>query len=223
KELECITSIEQSSPLLGGGKYLSVLVERKSDGSDACVGMTIDRHLALKDSVDLTKPYVVLFTVRIDSLSQFTEAGDRFSICTRNVPQSEFSFKKTASSGWHVCVVGKEGNDTRDAKSTNWTFLQREKNGKAVAVDSGINPREGTAYSFRILVDPQARMWTPSIAVDGGEWKEFRTMGMRSKGTAEKNHYWAFLHLYCQLEGGSRGADAEKVGFSVDSIRITPP
>ncbi|MBN2217002.1 MAG: FecR domain-containing protein, partial [Pirellulales bacterium] len=29
KELECITSIEQSSPLLGGGKYLSVLVERK--------------------------------------------------------------------------------------------------------------------------------------------------------------------------------------------------
>jgi len=218
-ELKCITSIEQANPLLGGGKYLRVLVERQSGGSGACTCTAVDRRLALTNGVDLTKPHVVSFNFRIDVLNRFGEASDRLSICNRNVSQMEYEREGRPSSGWHICMVGK-GN--KYAKSGNWALLRRDKKGKPIGVDSGIPPREGNTYSFRILVDPPARQWTPSIAVNGGKWIAFEPMGMRSKGTAKKNGYWPFLYFYCEMEGGNKGEDVEKIGFSVDSIRITP-
>jgi len=222
KELTCTASIEKDCPLLGGGDHLDVQVERRPAGTKAAVWTAVDRCLAVRGPVDLAKPYVVSFNLRIDRLSRFNEPGDRLSICARNVPQSEFSPERgRSSSGWHICMAGKGGKDTRRATSGNWTFFHRNDEEKAVGVDSGILPREGSIYSFRILVDPQARTWTPSIAVDGGKWTQFDRMGMRSRGTAEKNKYWPFIHFFCQLEGGSAGADVEKIGFSVDSIRIT--
>jgi len=223
KDLTCIASVEQDRPLLGGGDYLSVLVERRPDGKNASAWTAVDRRLAATDGVDLSKPYVVSFNLRIDKLNRFSESDDRLSICTRNVSQTEFSLKKiSASSGWHICMVGKGGKGSRLATSKNWTFLQRTDDGEAVAVDSGICPREGSVYSFRILVDPKEKKWTPSIAVDGGQPTAFAPMGMRSSGTAEANKYWAFIHFFCQLNGGNNAEDVERIGFSVDSIRITP-
>ncbi|MBN1589186.1 MAG: hypothetical protein JW888_06710, partial [Pirellulales bacterium] len=222
KELECITSIEQSSPLLGGGKYLSVLVERKAGGSNALVSTAIDRQLALTGQVDLTKPHVISLNLRLDALNHFTDAKDRLSICTRNVPQAAFSLSESASSGWHICICGAPSHYAKFARSQHWAFLQRDEQGRLIAVDSGITPQAGETYSFKILVDPGARQWTPSIAVNGGKWTTFNSIGMRSPGTAEENGYWPFLHFYCQLRGGNEGESVEKVGFSLDSVRITP-
>lgn len=222
KELKCTASVDEAEPLLGGGKYLRVLAEREPGGAGTVTGSAVDRRVALTDRVDLTKPYVVSFDLRIDDLSRFTDANDRLSICARNVPQSQFSFKSLASSGWHVAIVGKPGKGGKRAVSGNWTFFQRDAEGKAVGVDSGIAPQEGSVYSFRILVDPAAKHWTPSIAVDGGKWTTFPRMGMRSTGTAEKNQFWAFLHFYYQLEGGGVADDVERIGFSVDSVRVVP-
>jgi len=219
KELKCVTSIEQDNPLLGGGKYLRVLVERESGGAHASTATAVERRLALTNGVDLTKPHVVSLNLRIDVLNRFTEAGDWLSICSRSIPHTELGHGWPASSGWHICVVGK---GSKRAKSGNWAFLQRNKKGHVTDVNSGIPAREGNTYSFRILVDPPARQWTPSIAVNGGKWTTFKPMEMRSKGTAKKNKYWPFLHLYWRMEGGNKGEDVEKTGFSVDSIRITP-
>jgi len=219
KGLKCITSIEQANPLLGSGKYLCVLFQRESGASAARKARALERRLAVTDQVDLTKPYVVSLNLRIDVLNRFAEARDRLSICSRRVSQVEYERERGVSSGWHICVAGKSD---KYAKSRNWAFLQRDKKGKRFGVDSGIPAREGNTYSFRILVDPPARQWTPSIAVNGGKWTAFKAMGMRSQGTAKRNRYWPFLDIYCVMEGGNKGEDVEKIGFSVDSIRITP-
>jgi len=221
KALSCVATIEESSPLLGGGEYLRVLVERRAGEGGASEWTGIDRRLALADVVDLTKPHVVSFNLRIDSLDQFTGADDRLSICARNVQQSRFVLPGSAKSSWHICMVGQGGTNKALARSKNWYFLWRDDNGQAFAVDSGITPREGSTYSFRVLVDPPARRWTPSIAVDGGKWTQYEAMGMRSKGSAKKNGYWPFLHLFCQLQGNKKKGEIERIGFSVDSIRVT--
>lgn len=222
KELSCVAAIDESSPLLGGGEYLRVLAERKAGNTDPDEWAAIDRRLAVTDVVDLTKPHVVTFNLRIDSLASFTKAGDRLSICTRNVELSRFVLPGSMSSGWHICMVGQGGTSQKLARSRNWYFLHRDEKGRSFGVDSGITPSEGSTYSFRIVVDPPARRWTPSIAVDGGKWTEYEALGMRSKGTAEKNGYWPYLNLFWQLQGSEKEGDVERIGFSVDSIRITP-
>jgi len=219
KELKCITSIEQANPLLGGGKYLRVLLQRESGVARARKAITVERRLALTDRVDLTKPYVVSSNLRIDVLNRFTESRDRLGICSRNIPQSEAGREGQLSTGWYICVVGK-GN--KFGKSGSWIFFARNRKGQAIGVDSRIPAREGNTYSFRILVDPSARQWTPSIAVNGGKWTKFKPMGMRTRGTAKENGYWPFLRLHCWAGGGNKGEDVGEVGFSVDSIRITP-
>jgi len=219
KEVNCVASIEEANPLLGGGKYLHALVERTAGGGDAVGWTGVDRCLALAGPVDLTKPYVVSFDLRVDNLGRFAEGGDRLSICSRNQSQVDYARTVDISSGWHICTVGRR---SRLGRSGNWVFLGRNERGKASNVDSGIPVREGDVYSIRILVDPAAKKWTPSIAVNAGLQTAFAPMGMRSRGEAKDNGYWPFLHLYGRLEGGSQGNDVEKIGFSVDSIRITP-
>ncbi len=212
--IKCTVSIEQANPVLGGGDYLRVLAVRESGAASIC--RAIERRLALTKRVDLTKPHVVSFSFRIDVLGRFTKAGDHLIIC--NNTYSEAAPRKGPTSGWHIRVDGK---DYEHAPARHWTFISGDGKGNEFRVSSGIPAHQGIGYSFRVLVDPQARRWTPAIAVSGGRWTTFRPMGMRSAGTAKDCKYWPFLYLYWMMEGGNEGADIEKIGFSVDSIRIT--
>jgi len=205
-------SVENSKPLFGGGDYLRLLVTRAS-GTD-CIGQSIARRLELAGPVDLKKPYVISFDLRIDALGQFNDPLDAVSICS-NVGRKLPTFD---NAGWHIQVLGSVGGST----TRYWRFHDRY-NGhrKLRAVSSRVVVRQRSTYSFRILVDPQAKQWKPSIAVDGGRPKTFRAMGMRSPGTAKDNGYWPFLHLHWRMAGGNKGADRETIGVSIDSIRIT--
>jgi len=218
-ELDCTASIDETNPLLGGGKYLHVLVERKPGKASDSTSLAVERRLELAKPVDLTRRHVVSFNLRVDALDRFAEKADRLSVCSRSVSKAQFDQEGLPTSGWHVCTVGKAN---KHGKSGNWAFLCRQKNGFAAGVDSGIPVKEGDVYSFRILVDPEAGRWTPSIAVNGGKYTAFPPMGMRSRGTPQENGYWPFLNLFCAMEGGNQGADVERIGLSVDSIRIAP-
>jgi hypothetical protein len=219
QELSCAASIEELNPLRGGGKYLHVLVERKQGGTGGSASTVVERRLDLAKPVDLTKRHVVSFNLRVDTLNRFGEKTDRLSVCSRSVSKPQDDDGRLSTSGWHVCTVGKANED---GKTGNWVFFCRKKNGARSGVDSGIPVKEGNVYSFRILVDPQAGQWTPSIAVNGGKYTSFPPMRTRSKGTPQENGYWPFLNLFCAMNGGNAGADVERTGFSVDSIRIAP-
>ncbi|MGD9128375.1 MAG: FecR family protein [Planctomycetia bacterium] len=200
-------STEETNPLLGGGKYLHVLLERESDRSNKAEGTHIERQLAMTGGVDLTKPYVVSFDYRIDALDGFPKQGEWLTLCSRS--------SKSSGNGWHISLIHQ-----RDHQSGNWSFWCHDKTGEVARIDSEIPVREGDTYSFRILVDPETAQWTPSIAVNGGKWIEFESMGMRSNGTAKQNDYWPLLHLYCRMVDDSKGKDTKKISFSLDSFRI---
>ncbi|MBN1588530.1 MAG: FecR domain-containing protein, partial [Pirellulales bacterium] len=55
--MKCTALVERANPLLDGGDYLRVLVERLS--GDARVRRTVERRLDLHEMIDLTKPYLV--------------------------------------------------------------------------------------------------------------------------------------------------------------------
>ncbi|HLA83518.1 MAG TPA: FecR family protein [Thermoguttaceae bacterium] len=208
-------SVERDNPLFDGGDYLRVLIERTSGTGK--FHRTIERKLDLDGPVDLKKPYVLTFTVRIDSLNLFDDPGDLL-IFSNNVASRLKRTKLNVTSGWHVRMGAQEDDPL---KARNWFFISGDGKGASEDIDSGIPVREGETYSFRVLFDPPARRWVPSIAVNGGEWTTFGAMGMRSSGTAEECEYWPYFCLSWYMAGGNKGAETERVGFSVDSIRIT--
>ena len=216
--LKWSTSIEQANPILGGGKYLQVLFESESDASNGYLGAEIERRLSVTDGVDLTKPYMVSFNFRVDALDGFVGPGDRLSLCSRCLPKVEGKREGQSSSGWHFSIVA---DDAMHRRSMHWAIVGTNKSGKVTIINSGIPVNVGNVYSFRIFVDPTTAQWTPSIAVNGGEWIEFKTMGMRSKGTAKQNDYWPVLYFYYRLSGVDKGKEVKRTEFSVDSIRYT--
>lgn len=211
----CTATVERDDPLAGGGEYLRVLVERKSGVSD--VRRALVRQLDLDGPVDLRKPYVVSFVARVDLLSLFDHESDTLLFCN-NVKSEGTRPEIRNTSGWHIRV---DARDHGQVKARNWSFVSGDGKGHSESIDSGIPVQEGETYSFRVLVDPPARRWTPAIAVGGGPWTTFAAMGMRSTGTAEECDYWPYLYLYWVMAGGNHGAEKERIGFSVDSIRIT--
>jgi hypothetical protein len=215
RETTCTATVERDSPLADGGDYLRVLIERKSGA--APVRRAIVRELDLDGPVDLRKPHVVSFSARVDSLSLFDNESDTLLFCN-NVKREGTRPEIRNTSGWHIRV---DAQDHGQVKARNWSFVSGDGKGHSESIDSGIPVHEGETYSFRVLVDPPARQWTPSIAVSGGQWTTFPAMGMRSTGTAEECGYWPHLHLYWVMAGGNQGAEKERIGFSVDSIRIT--
>ncbi|NLE37530.1 MAG: hypothetical protein GX621_05845 [Pirellulaceae bacterium] len=208
-------SVERDKPLLDGGAYLRVLTERES--GDAHIANAIRRQLELTDRVDITKPHVVSFDVRIDRLGAFDKRNDRFIICSSSDPTAMATVEPT--SGWNIRIAGE---DHGGGKARHWRFVSGDRKGREVRVDSRIPATENTPYSFRITVDPEARRWTPSLSVDGGPWTTFKPMGMRMAGNARECGYWPFLYLWCMLDGVDNGDEREFVEFSIDSIRIVP-
>lgn len=206
-------SLDRAAPL-GDGDYLRVLIERES-GTELA-NRTVERRLDVNGPVDLTKPHVVSMHVRIDTLGAFDKPNDNFLLCNNQHPNAVT--RPFATSGWHIRF---DGADYRTIPAKTWAFISGNGKGRETRIGSGIPVVEGTVYSMRVLVDPAARRWTPSIAVDGGPFTTFKPMGMRGRGTAAEREYWPYLYLWWKLEGGNRGEEREKIGFSVDSIRIT--
>ncbi|MBN1911074.1 MAG: hypothetical protein JW818_15110, partial [Pirellulales bacterium] len=162
-------------------------------------------------------PYLVSMDMRIDELRGFDKSPDQFIICNNAWPEAEL--KGGPASGWHIRIDSEDG---RRSKARHWTFISGSgTKGKETRIDSGIPAREGTVYSFRVLVDPEGRRWTPSIAVDGGPFKQFDPMGVRTSQSPQECGYWPYLYFYWILADGNRGGEVERLGFSVDSIKIS--
>jgi hypothetical protein len=213
KGMPFAASVERANPVLGGGDYLRVLIEHPSSNARARCG--IERCVDIAGPVDLTKPHVVVFSLRIDALGWFDRESDQLVLCSLSKTDMDV---QGARSGWHIRV---DARDYPGVKAGNWSFLSGDGRGDYKRFDSGVAAREGETYSFRILADPAARTWTPSIAVSGGEWRAYTPMGMRSVGTAQERGYWPHLYLYWVLSGAGQGRNVEKLGFSLDSIRIS--
>jgi len=207
---------EQANPILGGGDYLRVLLERESGTDTVCTGIV--RRLDLSaNRIDFTKPHVISFAVRVDALDQFNDLDDHIYICDNSKAGSEPRDK--GYYGWGIRLYGKAW---KGVKAGNWSFASCDARGRESLVDSGIPAREGTVYLFRVSVDPRDRVWNASISVDGGPPATFKPLRMRAIGNDEQSADCPFLYFVGRVGGGNQGPDRERLGFSIDSIQITP-
>lgn len=208
-------AVERRNPVLDGGDYLRVLVERAPDAPPVQQG--IERPLAMGERVDLARPYVISFTVRVDSLRGFDRtSANRFAMCSVG---KFHAGDGGARSGWRIQFGAR---DIKGVKARHWYFVPGDGKGGWKILTSGVAVREGECYLFRVLFDPVAGQWTPSIAVEGGPWTTFSPMLMRSGGTPEDLDYWSRLYFYWVLQNKNRETESEKISFSIDSIRIAP-
>jgi len=205
--------VDGAEPVNAGGKCLRVEAVRqagKTSGSGALV-----RCLQSTPEVDLARPYVISFDVRVERLEQFTLLQDSIGITGNSEPG--FDPKSRNEMGWTIRVVG---TDAYGVPARHWRFNDGDGKGGSTCVDTGISVSEGSVYSFRVVVDPQARTWTPSVSVDGGEFHTFKAMGMRGAGTAEQCHFWAHLNFDSWVQSGKNREGADRIRFSVDSIQV---
>ncbi|HBO46076.1 MAG TPA: hypothetical protein DD670_19565 [Planctomycetaceae bacterium] len=213
--VRCSALVERIRPLRDGGDYLRLLAERES-GTKA-VRRALERHLELAGQVDLTKPHVVSFDFRVDKIAGFSERNDYLILCNNSIPEA--APRTGVASGWHIRI---DGVDHKDARAKHWSFLSGGEQKREEYIGSRIPVVEGAVYSFRVLVEPEAQRWMPSISVDGGPWTKFAAMGMRSPGTAREYGYWPILAVWWKMDGKYSKDERETIGFSIDSVRISP-
>jgi hypothetical protein len=213
KAAEFTASVEDVAPIRDGGNYLKVQATRRS--GDEWAGGAVVRRFRSGHGVDISKPYVISFDLRVDELERFDTDNDSVGIHAGPKPDND----TRPGSGW---AIRASGNDLDGISPRRWKFFDGDGNGNYSKVDSGIDIEEGAVYSFRVLVDPVANIWKPSMNVNGGEFKTFKELGIRSANTPQDPKSWTFLHFHWHLRGGNKGEAKERVGFSIDSIRIAP-
>jgi hypothetical protein len=177
------------------------------------------RRFRSTPQVDLAKPYELSFDLRVDELGQFDDELDTLRIYA----DQRVSLQSSPTIGW---VIRAAATDRDGIAPRRWTLFDGDGKGNLTkVVDTGLDIQEGGVYSFRILVDPVANVWKTSLSANGGKFKTFEPQAIRAANTSQEPKSWTFLHFHWQMKGGNR-AEAkeakEKVGFSVDSIRIAP-
>ena len=208
--IDCKVFVENTNPLLGGGDYLRMVAERKA-GSDH-VRRSLFRQLDINDPINLKKPYVISFDVRIDELSQFDNPLNVVTICNNNKTHRELT--PEPSGGWLIRV-----NGTSDG-AKYWKFFNRIGDHHVRMVNSNVPVNEGTVYSFRLFVYPKTKGWAPAISVNSGPFMQFEKMGMRSHGTAIQREYWPYLHFRWDMDVPKNGQANQKCSLSIDSIKV---
>jgi len=216
-------SLEDTKPIRGGGKYLRVLgvwglADKAGNEAKVINGALVRRIIPVggfENRVDIAKPYVVSFDLRVDALKGFRGKYDCIAIAGDSRRQPSTS----PTTSWTIRASGSDEPEEA-IPPRHWRFFNGDGRGNYRQVDSGIKMEQGRVYSFRVAVDPRAKTWVPSIAVDGQQPKTFAPMGIRAAGTAPKSVLGSFLKFQCQMKGSSKEKQCEIIGFSIDSVVV---
>lgn len=198
-----VPTVTNTSPLNGGGNYLSTTLTAGSGSSKGTVQRIVDGT-----SFDLASPYTVSFDIRLDTaFTTFTADTDYLQIFDRiNPDSSDFG----GNGAWLIRAAGASVNTIT---ARNWMYYNGGKNAAgynpANFVDSGVALVPGTVYSFLIAVDPVNLEYT--VSINGG--LASAAMGFRNNTAA---------NLGGLMFGGQTSGTGETITFSVDNIAVVP-
>ncbi|MBN1912203.1 MAG: FecR domain-containing protein [Pirellulales bacterium] len=209
--------VVDTKPLRGRGNYLRFLATQEEQiPTPKVTSAALCRRFKSGNGIDITKPYLVSWDLRVDELVEFTGKYDSISV----FGDVEWRMTSTSpTSGWAIRASGSDDPEER-IPPRHWRFFDGDGRGGYRQVDSGIKLEVGRVYSFRVQVNPQKKNWIPAIGVDGGKLKTFGTMGIRTADSAKEADYWSCLHFGWQFKGRQKGDPPAKIDLLVDSIRI---
>src|SRR5262249_10565058 len=135
--------------------------------------------------------------------------------------QFEYRLDNSLPSGGAVYAFGDTGaNSFPTASSSTWVAFGADGHwafGDGTGlVDTGVSLVTGTAYTFTILINPAASVYTASVS-DGqlGTGHSFIESGLAFRSTSTESDFVAF--------GAATANENQIAVFSVDSVVIAPP
>jgi len=204
--------VSNANPIAGGGNYLgSSVTTSVSAGASASYATSRD----FSDGIDLSIPYRIEFTVRIDedvSLG-FDEYHDRYVLCDGDATTAGTS----SVNSWSILAHGAAGAAAHAGVVGHWAFYNGSNNGTylgtdpARLLDTGIAVITGSVYSFTVTVDPNQKTWSGTVS-DGIDTYSQSDMGWRTSASLGKP-YLVF--------GTKADAGDETRAWSIDAVTIT--
>ncbi|MBX3741428.1 MAG: hypothetical protein KF712_10585 [Akkermansiaceae bacterium] len=209
-------SLLTTSPLNGGGSYLSVTTAVQS------TTMGIRRNMGSTAA----SPYTLTFDWRLDSsMSNFTHYNDRIHIgATSGTGAADFG--SNLSFAWLIGVVG--ADDTANSNPFNdgeWYFYNNQSTTANGAFNTnnmtmtGIQLAQDVIYSFTVTVDPTAQTYRV-IMTDGTA--TFDSASVVPGGMNFRNQVNAGSTASTLVFGGATNSTADQLTWSLDNLNIIP-
>lgn len=196
-------TVTNTSPLLGGGNYLSLTAAGNAGTKSAT--RRIDGAV-----IDLTQPYTVAWKFRLEtSTASFNVFNDRVHIGADTASNAGTG----TGNSWLVGVVG-ASSDTNTVFPGTWYFF--DYNGSNTfntgnMFDTGLALTQGRVYSFLIEVNPATRSYSAQIDDGVNPPVSAANLGFRNNSTAAT----PFL-----MFGGNTSENGESLGFSIDGVVV---
>jgi hypothetical protein len=213
------TTVSNSTPLNGGGNYLSATLDASALTSGTFGQAAVARKYdAMSGGVDPTLPHVISFDFRPDVALQLGSLNDRFQIFD-NV--GGFQSSTLSSNTWVLAAYGSGSGGPIGTVAGNWGFISGSTSSNAFTsqtfIDTGLTITAGTTYHVEIQTDPDNKEWTASIS-DGNSTFNSGTLLWRNQGvnTAGTYLHWGALRT-------SAAASGPVTDFSLDNIAIWVP
>ncbi|GAA5483202.1 PEP-CTERM sorting domain-containing protein [Haloferula sargassicola] len=199
-------SVVNSSPLNGGGNYLSSTLT--ATGASGGRGIQFRNYNDFGD-VNVSAAHTISFDIRVDSsLATFNSGIDYFQMYDR-IGGTDFA----NTGAWLVRAFGAdvENLGTTAVVGGNWAIYNGNKDGSfsnTNFVDTGVPLVAGNVYHFDVTLDPTIAEY--SVTINGGT--TFSGLGFRNAtGTVQT-----------QVNFGGRVSDLnETLTYSLDSIAVT--
>jgi hypothetical protein len=215
-------TVQNTTPLNGGGNYLSVPFTAGTSINDNFVGVI--RQFGAAGGVDPTLPHTITFDYRPEAKNEIPNAEfrSRYQVFgSGTLPTGDTS---TGTTWWAVAGAGTSGSAPSGVVINTWGFLTNPTPGTTVAptgmnfVSTGIAMNANTVYHFEIKVDPATRTYIGKVS-DGTTTFTSEALNFRNQGdSALSASYMAF---------GARQQNTANEGltdypFSFDTVSIVP-
>jgi PEP-CTERM putative exosortase interaction domain len=200
-------TVTNVNPLNGGGNYLSSTL---TTGTGTAQGKGAQvRSYGNYDGIDLSAPYTVKFSMRLDSdLSVLSGPTDYIQAFDLPGGASDFSGNGT----WLIRAFGAPTGSNGQIPAHTWMLydgLYSNTYNVNQFVSSGVTLVSGAVYDFTIDMDPVNLLYR--VSINGGafsDWLTYRRSTAPVGGSA--------------INFGGQIAPNSEMSFSIDNIEIVP-
>ncbi len=193
-------TVKSTSPLSGGGNYLSASLAVTPGVAAGAYAGAIARKFD-PAIVSNTASYTLSFKIRLDTaMANQSDAINIFGDIG-----TSYIYQTGGNNTWLISGYNNNGSPV-------WTFYDGNRAGGSTRIVSDVALVQGTVYTFVVNIDPVSRSWT--VAIDNGTTiYQSSTLGFRNAATSSSGNIIYF--------GGVVRNTTATIGYSLDAVGIS--
>ncbi len=199
EDLTLTANVTNSDPMFATDNYLSLGLAPIAPDSNNRYRSAVNRGA---ESSIVSSEHQVVFSIRPDDLTGFTDSLDVFGIFA--TPTAITSTTSTSAQTWGIYISGSSGEIS---------FRNGESTPGGTSVDSGISFTEGVTYTFTLTIDPENTAWVGNITTSTAESFTSDTMDFRSQ-----TNLGNYVNINTLMDDGTEAWTYSLSGLSVTAI-----